>query len=421
MQLVLKSMRYAKKPSASGFTSYGGCSMKYQKTVSVVIWLIYSSCSVLCAVPRQEDKIVIAIVDFRNTSKDNSLDYLEKTIPESIITKLGKSGRTEIVERARLQDALKEMELSSTGIIDEQSAVELGRAVGAQAILVGSYVSIEEIIRINARLIDVQTGRIIKAETVQGNVGKEIFSLMDELALSVETQLLGESTRTIQLQPIPITKKKNFPTQEKGVIGGLNIARLTGADASMEAIETLVGDKEGQSKLLTYTIGGYMTYTLSNGLVIRPELHYIIKGSKYSWSGIMEGVNINVDLDITMKYLEIPIFGIYQLDDKISLKAGPYLQYYLNGTMQLDAKASYMGNTNSESESWDIEKDEVPKIGYGLVLGGSYSIKDQIAVEARYSIGLSTIDDGWGYNIDSEIDVKDIKHSGLQILVSYSL
>jgi len=395
--------------------------MKYQKTVSVVIWLIYSSYSVLCAAPIKEDKIVIAIVDFRNTSKENSLDYLEKTIPESIITKLGKSGRTEIVERTRLQDALKEMELSSTGIIDEQSAVELGRAVGAEAILVGSYVSIEEIIRINARLIDVRTGRIIKAETVQGNVGKEIFGLMDELALAVETQLLGKSSRTIQLQPIPITAKKNLTTQEKGLIGGLNLAGLSGADASMEALGNLVGGDLDQSKLSTYAIGGYMTYTLSNGLVVRPEIHYIIKGTKYSYSGVMDGIDIDLKLDITMKYLEIPIFGIYQFDDKISLVAGPYLEYFLNGNMDFEVKASYSGNSATESESWDIDKDEVPKIGYGIILGGSYSINGQIAVVARYTIGLSNIDDGWGSNIDGEITSKQLKHSGLQILVGYSL
>ena len=98
-----------------------------------------------------DDKIVIAVVDFRNTGNDESYDYLENTIPEAIITYLAKAGNVEIVERSRLKDALKEMELGMTGIIDEQTAIEVGKAVGASAILVGSFGSIGDVIRINAR------------------------------------------------------------------------------------------------------------------------------------------------------------------------------------------------------------------------------------------------------------------------------
>jgi len=156
----------------------------------------------------KDSKIVIAVVDFRNTGGSEELNYLEKTIPENIITRMAKSGRTEIVERARLQDALKEMELGLAGIIDEQSAVELGRAVGANAILLGSFASIGQKIRINARLIDVKTSRIIKAEVVQGNVSSEIFQLMDQLAISMEQQLIGKEGETIQYQQIPITEEQ---------------------------------------------------------------------------------------------------------------------------------------------------------------------------------------------------------------------
>jgi len=138
-----------------------------------------------------QDKVIIAIVDFKNTGADSSLDYLTGTIPESISTSMAKSGRLEIVERSRLEAALNEMQMSEVGIVDESQAAELGRAVGANAILVGSYVSIGTIIRINSRLIDVQTSRVLKAEMVQGTVGTEIFDMMDEMAASIEYQLLG--------------------------------------------------------------------------------------------------------------------------------------------------------------------------------------------------------------------------------------
>lgn len=159
-----------------------------------------------------DDKIVIAVVDFRNTGNDKSYDYLENTIPEAIITNLAKGGNVEIVERSRLTEALKEMELGMTGIIDERTAIEVGKAVGANAILLGSFVSIGDVIRINARLIDVETSRIIKAETVQGGVGEEIFSLMDEMARSIEAQLIGETEQVEQIQPIQVDESPEIRT-----------------------------------------------------------------------------------------------------------------------------------------------------------------------------------------------------------------
>ena len=176
--------------------------MKKQIALFVIISFVFQT--VALALPLQEDdKVVIAIVDFKNTSRDESLNYLEKAIPESIITNMAKSGQLEIVERSRLQDAMSEMQLSMSGVVDEQTAVEVGRAVGASAILVGSFVRIGGMIQINARLIDVESSRIIKADSKRGRVGEEIFMLMDQTAASMEEQLVGDHpTKQVEFQRV---------------------------------------------------------------------------------------------------------------------------------------------------------------------------------------------------------------------------
>ena len=178
--------------------------MRLHKFLSWPLILTLLFCETVFPFSMLDDKIVIAVVDFRNTGNDESYNYLENTIPEAIITYLAKAGNIEIVERSRLKDALKEMELGMSGIMDERTAVEVGKAVGANAILVGSFVSIGDVIRINARLIDVKTSRIIKAEIVQGGVGVEIFNLMDEMARSIEAQLIGETEEVAQIPPTQI-------------------------------------------------------------------------------------------------------------------------------------------------------------------------------------------------------------------------
>jgi len=177
--------------------------LKKQIALAIITSFVFQS--VVLAMPLQDEdqRVVIAIVDFKNTSRDQSLDYLEKAIPESIITSMAKDGRLEIVERSRLQDALSEMKLGMSGVVDEQTAVEVGRAVGASAILVGSYVRIGSMIQINARLIDVETSRIIKADSKRGRVGEEIFMLMDQMSMSMEEQLVGDNpTRQVEFQHV---------------------------------------------------------------------------------------------------------------------------------------------------------------------------------------------------------------------------
>lgn len=175
--------------------------MKARKAVATLLLAVFSFYEVALPLTWQRDKTIIAIVDFKNTSQNARLDYLEQTIPEAISTTMASSGRLEIVERSRLEAALREMDMSMLGIVDEETAAELGRTVGATTIMVGSFVSISGFVRINARLIDVQTARVLTAESVQGpEAGEGLFNLMDQIAEKMERQLTGTPAAVAQYQ-----------------------------------------------------------------------------------------------------------------------------------------------------------------------------------------------------------------------------
>jgi len=139
-----------------------------------------------------QEKKIIAILDFYNTSKEEAINYLQNGIPESMMTYLANYKEFSIVERARLKDALNEMQLGMTGVIDETTASKIGHAVGANAIIVGSYLKVGNKVRINARLIDVQTGKILLGEQVTGDIENEIFQLLDKVSEKMAKRLLGK-------------------------------------------------------------------------------------------------------------------------------------------------------------------------------------------------------------------------------------
>ncbi len=189
--------------------------MKKIIAVFLILGLVFQGTVPLFA--QDQQKTSIAIVDFQNTSKNEDLNYLQDAIPEMLITNLAKGGNLNIVERSRLEDAIEEMELGMSGLVDQSRAVEIGKAVGASAIMVGSYLEIGGLIRINARLIDVKSSKVLKAESVQGRSGSEIFNLMDQLASSIEEQLIGkpqDDKRTVEIQRIQ-QQKEQKPAAEK--------------------------------------------------------------------------------------------------------------------------------------------------------------------------------------------------------------
>ncbi len=180
----------------------------------------------------EPEKLAIAVVDFTNTSGDESFDYLSKTIPENLITALAEGGELKIVERERLESALKEMKLQVSDIMDEATAIELGKAVGAGAIIVGSFVTIENKIRISSRLIDVQTATVITGKKETGRVGEDIFRVMDEMADAMREELLArvESQEEIETLRVPVTKP---PVEKRG--GGKTLLYVLGGAAVVGA------------------------------------------------------------------------------------------------------------------------------------------------------------------------------------------
>jgi len=213
---------------------------------------------------------------------------------------------------------------------------------------------------------------------------------------------------------IAIFLSTSLIAQGTGIVGGLNMAQFTGDD---------VDDMGDQSYMPGFTFGGYMT-TMLGGFTIRPEIHYTIKGGDFSDSETGDGAEVKTETTVKMNYLEVPVLGVFPIQDRISLFVGPYLEYYLSGTVDYEMSWTYDGESESDSDSEDLKKEDgIASIGYGIILGGSFGITDNIAIEARYSIGLSTIDtepDDWDDEY-GDYEESDVKHTGLQILINYSL
>ena len=89
-----------------------------------------------------------------------------------------------LVERQAMGEILKEQGLQQSGCVSSECAVEVGAALGAQLIIIGSISKVGTIFSVNARMLDVETSRILKSINYDqmGNIGLLLTKGMREAA-----------------------------------------------------------------------------------------------------------------------------------------------------------------------------------------------------------------------------------------------
>lgn len=151
-----------------------------------IISFIFTNSKSLEAAPKykpltpfsDEEKYIITIMPFSYESELEQYSDMVNKIPSKLLSELYTTKRFRIIERSRLDTVMKEMQLGQTGVLDEESAVKVGKQLGAELIILGSVTSIktkeskktlgfasmqtvEVTVDLDVRLIKLETGEIV--------------------------------------------------------------------------------------------------------------------------------------------------------------------------------------------------------------------------------------------------------------------
>ena len=122
-------------------------------------------------------KKTIAVVDF--TDLQGSVTELGRFLAEEFSVALAGMGKGfEVVDRTHLKSILVEHKLSSTGIIDPQTARKLGQIVGVDALITGTITPFGDSIRISVKVLDTTTAKVVSASTANIAKTKAIEELL---------------------------------------------------------------------------------------------------------------------------------------------------------------------------------------------------------------------------------------------------
>jgi TolB-like protein len=113
------------------------------------------------------------------------------TFTEKMISQLVNLRRFKVIERAALAKVLEEQQLQLSGVVEEATAIQVGRVAGADAIVLTNVTETASGGKINVRVIDTETGETIVArgEQVSGNDVDEYEKAVDNLAIMIYNEL----------------------------------------------------------------------------------------------------------------------------------------------------------------------------------------------------------------------------------------
>ncbi len=140
----------------------------------------------------------IAVFPFTNggsfgASKED-LSPLEVGIQQMVLTELAQNSALRIVDRSALKQILDEQNLVGAGRVDAATAVRVGKLVGARYAVTGVFIDLNGNFRLDGRVVDVETGEVLKSE--------EVHAKKDDL-YGLLVQLAGKITKDTHLPPLP--------------------------------------------------------------------------------------------------------------------------------------------------------------------------------------------------------------------------
>ena len=141
----------------------------------------------------------IAITEF---TYGNEFNDFTRNVQDILYTNLIQRGMT-VVEREKMEQVLKELGNTFTGMIDSTTAAQIGKMLGVEAIVVGTVADMGNSVDLRARLVDVEKGAaitaaqvdVVKDPTIAGLLGAEVRRLIygkDRIVSTKEAKTIQE-------------------------------------------------------------------------------------------------------------------------------------------------------------------------------------------------------------------------------------
>jgi len=127
----------------------------------------------------QESKSKIAVIEFSDLN--GNITEFGMYLSEELITRLFLTRKFDVIERQLLNQVISEQKLGMTGLIDDESAIAIGKLLGVDAIVSGTITDLGKSLKVNARLIATETGSVFAVAATEIFKDEKVKTLINRM------------------------------------------------------------------------------------------------------------------------------------------------------------------------------------------------------------------------------------------------
>ncbi|MFQ6008211.1 MAG: tetratricopeptide repeat protein, partial [Candidatus Zixiibacteriota bacterium] len=197
--------------------------------LAAVVKRVYETSATKGIPTAQTGEHSLAILTFDNKTGDSTYDWLETGLPEILLTDLAQTEAIDLISRERILDYLHRERGTGPDSYTHTDLADAARALGAVNLLSGSLYKFGDHLRLDARLEQVASGKIILGEKV---LGRNVFALVDSLTEKIADRLniSGPKSSTVSVSELTSTSTEAYQLYHQGM-------ELFGLELFEEAIE----------------------------------------------------------------------------------------------------------------------------------------------------------------------------------------
>ncbi|MDR1508815.1 MAG: CsgG/HfaB family protein [Synergistaceae bacterium] len=171
--------------------------MKISRKIAFLLIALFAG---LCACGAADAKPTLAVKTFENKTDEKSFEPPADAITDMMTTELYDAGLFRLVERDQLDVIGEELKLSQSGLMDMETAPEIGKIVGAKYQMIGAITgyyyntsggaivipwiaggaaaSKTAYAKLDIRIVDSSTGEVVYAGAQQGSAKREAGGIL---------------------------------------------------------------------------------------------------------------------------------------------------------------------------------------------------------------------------------------------------
>jgi len=170
----------------------------------------------------------IAVIGFENLTGDAAYDYLQRAIPNLLITSFERSEHLRVITWERMRDLMRQLGREGAEVIDGELGFELCAMDGVETIVVGGFTRAGDTFATDAKVLDVTSKSLLASSSAKGEgVGSILKTQVDDLSREI-LRALKMSDHDVEALEGPVTEVTT---------------------ASMEAYESFLQGRDSYEKL----------------------------------------------------------------------------------------------------------------------------------------------------------------------------